>query len=135
MMGYGEAGLIVINVVEGVSVWLILLGMVLAPLLVRATAKARVATFNRINQRGRGMLDQELHVDAERAFEQVEHQFAWPSAFEQVEHQFAWPRFLPRLARYNRAMAMLKQGKLQETIDLLAEVDRAGGVLGLDAGI
>jgi hypothetical protein len=122
IVGYAVAALVVINVIQGQWAWLALFVMILVPFLVRSGRKQRITKFNVINQVGLGMLEQDLVVDAERAF-------------EKVEYEFGWPRFLPRLARYNRAMAVLKQGRLQETVTLLSEVDQAGGVLGLDAGI
>jgi hypothetical protein len=52
-----------------------------------------------------------------------------------LSKRFRWPRFLPRLAGYNRALALLRLGKHQEAIEQLAAVDRAGGVINVDAAI
>jgi hypothetical protein len=52
-----------------------------------------------------------------------------------LEAQFAWPRVLRNLATYNRALAVMRQGRHDEAIALLADADRRGGGTGIDAAL
>jgi hypothetical protein len=54
---------------------------------------------------------------------------------ETLQQRFRWPRFLGRLTGYNRALAVMRQGRHADAIAILAEVDRRGGVIGVDGAI
>ena len=53
----------------------------------------------------------------------------------ELAERFRWPRFLPRLAGYNRSLALLRLGRHDDAIALLSDIDARGGVLNVDAAI
>jgi len=83
--------------------------------------KSIVARFNAVNRPGLEQLRDDP-ADAERTF-------------AEIERRFRWPRYLRRISAYNRAIALLKQGQLDEAVGVLVEVEQHGGVIGLDAAI
>jgi len=122
LMGFGLAVLVCFEFLPVGWSLIVGIGLIVVPIAINRARKQRVAAFNRQTRVGLEFLEQMRWVDAEREF-------------ATAEQAFRWPRFLSRLSAYNRAMAMLKQGRHEETIALLGEVDRAGGVIGLDPAI
>jgi len=98
-----------------------LFAVAIVPLAVRAYRTSTVQRFNRSN---RAVLDA-MATDPELA----------ARGLAELAERFPWPRHLRRLAGYNRGLALLRSGRLDDAVDALAEVDRAGGVIGLDAAI
>jgi hypothetical protein len=93
----------------------------LVPIAVRAYRRTTVARFSRSN---RVLLDT-MHTNPEQAAREL----------AVLADEFWWPRYLRRLAGYNRGLALLRSGRLDDATATLAEVDRSGGVVGLDAAI
>jgi len=99
--------------------WVVLLAV---PFGWTTLIKGRLRSYNTAAQPAQAALKQGNPEIAERGF-------------RQVRERFHWPRFLPRLADYNCAQALLRQGRHAEAIELLERVDRAGGVINVDGAI
>jgi hypothetical protein len=54
---------------------------------------------------------------------------------ETLQARYRWPRFLGRLTAYNRALAVMRQGRLDDAIAMLVDADRRGGAIGMDGAI
>ncbi len=76
--------------------------------------------------RALGLAAQRLHQGNTAAAEQD---------FAAIARRFRRPRALGRLAGYNRALALMRIGKLADATAQLIEVDRGGGVLRVDGAI
>ncbi len=100
---------------------LTVIGIALVPIVWRRLHVQRVAQFNNTNK----LMLETLQRNPERAARE----------FEQLADRYRRPAGLHRLAGYNRALALLRIGRLDEAVDVLDAIDRAGGVINLDSAI
>lgn len=95
---------------------------VLVPMLYISYMRDRARRFSR----ALGLAAQRLHQGNVASAEQD---------FAAIAAKFRWPRALGRLAGYNRALALMRIGKLADATEQLIVVDRGGGVLRVDGAI
>jgi hypothetical protein len=103
----------------GSLVWVVVIG---APFAQTALVQAQARRYNRAAQPGHLALTAGDAATAQREF-------------SEARARVRWPGFLRRLGDYNRAFALIREGKLELAIELLSESDRRGGVINLDGAI
>jgi hypothetical protein len=103
----------------GAVAWVVIIG---TPFAATALVQAQARRYNRVAQPGHLALTAGDAATAQREFAEARAKVRWPGS-------------LRRLGDYNRAFALIREGKLALAIELLSETDRRGGVLNLDGAI
>jgi hypothetical protein len=119
---YAAIAVMVLQLVHGGARTMLFAAIVAVPFLYIASIKRTIARYNVSYKAAIAALHQ---GDAARADRDL----------RALEQRFRWPRFLVRLSGYNRSLALLRQGRHDDAIELLSDIDRRGGVINNDAAI
>lgn len=119
-LSFVVAAVLVANGVR-VGMWGVVVAVAI-PLAYTALLKSRLRAYNVANAPAHAALKQGDAATAERGF-------------AANRERFRYPRVLPRLTDFNIAQSRFRQGKLRDSMALLADVDRRGGVLNVDGAI
>jgi hypothetical protein len=118
--GFGIGAFVLLSALgAGALVWVVVVG---APFVQTAFVQAQARRYNRTAQPGHLALTAGDAATAQREFSEARAKVRWPGS-------------LRRLGDYNRAFALIREGKLALAIELLSESDRRGGVINLDGAI